>query len=57
MMTDVGGLGTEPLAAGCQRGFGDGAPDAAAILQLFPPKYAFLGVLYFGLNFCLKLRF
>jgi len=28
-MTDVGGLGAEPLVAGSQRG------DAAAILQLF----------------------
>jgi len=30
-----GGLGAEPPADRGQRGFGGGAPDAAAILQLF----------------------
>jgi len=36
------GLGTEPSAAGGQWEFGGEAPDAAAILQLFFQKYAFL---------------
>jgi len=51
-----GGLEAEPPAAGDKRGFGGGAPNAAAIFQFFFQEikqfYA-----YFGLNFCLKTFF
>jgi len=33
--------------AGGKRGFGCGAPDATAILQLFLQKYEFLGIFWY----------
>jgi len=43
------------LSAGCQRGLGCGATDAAAFLQLFPKNFAFLGI--FWSKFLLKIAF
>jgi len=46
------GLGVEPPAAGGQRGFGNGAPNAAAIFLDFSKNKAFLSI--FWSKFLLK---
>jgi len=45
--TGDGGLGAEPPAAGSQRGFVGGAPNAAAIFQLFSKNKAFLCIFWY----------
>jgi len=51
----IWGLGAEPPVAGGQRGFGGGAPNAAAIYQLIPNNNAFLSI--FWSKFLLKIVF